>query len=99
MLRSKLGNQCDWKNVGHDFSQQEWEFRSSTQWQNIKRKPYGWQVCEEGLFELWRQPYHQRPQVDGDAAGVTMSGVRPHAPVNHTFFFLCHGFYKIYVYK
>ncbi len=30
----------------------------------------------------------------GDTAGVTMRGVRPHAPVNHTVFFLCHGFIK-----
>ncbi len=60
----------------------------------IKRKPYGWQVCEEGLLKLWPQPYHPRPQVEGDAAGVTTRGVRPHAPVNHTVFFLCHGFIK-----
>ncbi len=29
--------------------------------------------------------------VDG-VAGVTTSGVCPHAPVNHMGFFLCHGF-------
>ncbi len=28
-----------------------------------KKKTYGWQVCEEGLLELWPQPYHPRPQV------------------------------------
>ncbi len=21
----------------------------------LKRKPYGWQVCEDGLLELWSQ--------------------------------------------
>ncbi len=59
-----------------------------------KRKLYGWQVCEEGLCKLWRQPYHPRPQVECDAARVSMRGVRPHAPVNHIVFFLCHGFIK-----
>ncbi len=52
----------------------------------IKRKPYGWQVHEEGLLELWPQPYHPRPQVKGDTAGVTTRGVLPHTPVNHTVF-------------
>ncbi len=61
---------------------------------DIKGEPYGWQVCGEGLLELWPQPYHPRLQVEGDAAGVTMRGVRRHAPVNHTVFFLCHGFIK-----
>ncbi len=60
----------------------------------LKRKPYGWQVCEDGLLEFWPQLYHQIPQVEGDAAGATMRGVCPHAPVNHTVFFLCHGFNK-----
>ncbi len=58
-----------------------------------KRKLYGWQVCEEGLLELWPQPYHPRPQVSDDAAG-SQQGVRPNAPVNHMVFFLCHGFIK-----
>ncbi len=31
---------------------------------------------------------------EGDAAGVTTRGVRPHAPVNYMVFFLCHGFIK-----
>ncbi len=35
-----------------------------------------------------------RQKVKGDAAGIIMRGVRPHAPVNHTVFFLCHGFVK-----
>ncbi len=61
---------------------------------DIKRKPYGWQVCEERLLELWPQPYHPRPQVKGDAARVTTRVVCPHAPVNHMVFFLCHGFIK-----
>ncbi len=61
---------------------------------NVNRKPYGWQVCEEWLLELWPQPYHQRPQVEGEAVGVTTRGVCPHAPVNHTVFFLCPGFIK-----
>ncbi len=61
---------------------------------DIKRKPYGWQVCEEGLLELWPQPYHPRPQVEDDVAGVTTRGVRPHAPGNHKVFFLSHGFIK-----
>ncbi len=66
----------------------------------IKRKPYGWQVSEERLLELWPQPYHPRPQVESDAAGVTTRGVHPHAPVNHIVFFLCHGFIKfMYVNK
>ncbi len=45
-------------------------------------------VCEEGP-----QLYPPRLQVEGhrDATGVTMSGVRPHAPVNHSFL-LYHGF-------
>ncbi len=30
---------------------------------DIKGKPYGWQVCGEGLLELWPQPYHPRLQV------------------------------------
>ncbi len=65
-----------------------------------KRKPYGWQVCEEGLFELWPQPYHLRPHGESDAAGVTTRGVRPHAAVNHMVFFLCHCFIKfMYVNK
>ncbi len=59
-----------------------------------KRKPYGWQMCEEGLLELWPQLYHPRLQVEGDVAGVTMRGVRLHAPVNLTVFFLWHGFIK-----
>ncbi len=67
---------------------------------NNKRKPYSWQVYEEGLLELWPQPYHPRPQVEGDVAGVTTRGVGPHAPVNHTVFFLCHGFIKcLYINK
>ncbi len=60
----------------------------------VLRENYGWQVCEERLLELWPQPYHPTPQVEGDAAGVTTRGVRPRLPVNHTFFFLCHGFIK-----
>ncbi len=28
------------------------------------------------------------------SSGVTTRGVRPHAPVNHAVFFLCHGFNK-----
>ncbi len=59
-----------------------------------KRKPYGWQVLVEGLLKLWAQPYHPRPQVDCDAAGVTTRGIRPHAPVNYMVLFLCHGFIK-----
>ncbi len=38
--------------------------------------------------------YHSRQQVEGDVAGVTTRGVCPHAPVNHTVFFLCHVFIK-----
>ncbi len=46
------------------------------------------------------QPYHQRPLVEGDAAGVTTRGFHLHAPVNHMVFFLCHGFIKyIYINK
>ncbi len=37
-------------------------------------------------------------KVEGDATGVTVRGVCPHAPVNCTVFFLCHGFIK-FVYK
>ncbi len=51
-------------------------------------------MCEEGLLKLWPKPYHPRPQVEGDSAEVTTRGVRPHAPVNHTVFSLCHGFIK-----
>ncbi len=61
---------------------------------STKRKPYGWLMCEEGLLELWPHLYHQRPQVEGDAAGVTTRGVHPRAPVYNTIFFLCHGFIK-----
>ncbi len=58
------------------------------------------QVYEEGLLKLWPQLYHRRLQVEGDAAGVTTRGVRPHAPVKHTIFFLCHSFIKcIYINK
>ncbi len=60
----------------------------------FKRKPYGWQECEEGLLDLWPQPYHPRRQFEGDVAGVTTRGVRPHAPVNHMVFFLCNGSIK-----
>ncbi len=51
--------------------------------------------------DLWTTcGLHQRPQVEGDAAGVTTRGVSPHAPVNHTVFFLYHGFIKcMYVNK
>ncbi len=51
-------------------------------------------LCEESLLELWRQPYHLRPQVEGYAAGVTTRGVCPHAHVNYMVFFLCHCFIK-----
>ncbi len=61
---------------------------------DIKRKPSGWQVCEERFLELLPRPYHPRPEVEGDAAGVITRGVCPHAPVNHMVFFLCHGFIK-----
>ncbi len=55
---------------------------------DLKRKPYGWQVCDEGLLELWPLSYHPRLQVEGDAVGVTMW------VVNHMVFFLYHGFIK-----
>ncbi len=51
-------------------------------------------MCVDRLLELLPQLYHPRPQVLGDAAGFTMRGVCPHAPVNHTVFFLCHAFIK-----
>lgn len=44
-----------------------------------KRKPYDWLVCEEGFHKLSPQLYHPLPQVDGDAAGLSMGGVHPHA--------------------
>ncbi len=49
-------------------------------------------MCEEGLHQLLPQSYHLRLQIEGDAAEVTMSGVCPHTHVNHTVFFLFHGF-------
>ncbi len=51
-------------------------------------------MYEEGLLKLYPQPYHPRPQVEGDAAGITMRGVHHYAPINHMVFFLCHGFIK-----
>ncbi len=30
---------------------------------DIKRKPYGWQVCEEGLLELWDRRSQQEESV------------------------------------
>ncbi len=38
-----------------------------------------------------------RPQVEADAAGVTMGGVRSHALANHMGL-LCHGFIKKIIY-
>ncbi len=43
-----------------------------------------------------RTPWVVTPATSGDVAVVT-SGVCPHAPVNHTVFFLCHGFIIYYV--
>ncbi len=80
-----------WESVCFVHSFKCWQFWTNP---NTKRKPYGWQVCEEGLLGLWPQPYHPRPEAEGDAAGVTTRGVHPHAPVNHMVFFLCHGFIK-----
>ncbi len=60
---------------------------------NTKRKPSGWQVCEEGLLELWPQLYDKRPQIDGDAAGghnersLSLCICQPYG------FLLCHGFF------
>ncbi len=46
------------------------------------------------LLSLWPQPYHPRPQTPAVSPETTKRGVHPHAPVNHTVFFLCHGFIK-----
>ncbi len=52
---------------------------------DTKRKPYGWQVHEDGPLVV-TQPHHPRPAVSADTAGVTTRGVLPYAPVNHTVF-------------
>ncbi len=50
---------------------------------------------ENGMVDrcMWKDSSSCDPShISGDAAGVTMRGVCPHAPVNHTVFFLCHCF-------
>ncbi len=68
---------------------------SLNQERGYKRKPYDWQV--------WGKiPRVVIPAVSPETAvrewcgwGRSQQGVRPHAPVNYTFFFLCHGFIKL----
>ncbi len=49
-------------------------------------------ICDSFEKNVVHKTHQRNTHIHGDAAGVTTRGVRPHAPVNNTVFFLCHGF-------